>query len=105
MTEQEKIAYVQLLVGDEPEITEAVISVYLGVAQNKILAKLFPFGDGTETMPAQYDITQCELTARLCLRRGAEGEISHNENGINRSYKTVDDDDILGRIMPYVAVI
>lgn len=40
----------------------------------------------------------------MIARRGGEGEIAHNENGINRSYGTVNDEDILNRITPFVKV-
>ena len=41
----------------------------------------------------------------MIARRGGEGEISHSENGISRTYGSVDDEDILGRLTPYVGVI
>ena len=82
---------------------EDLITLYLDMAAQKMLARLYPF-DPTKTaldIPPIYDMTQVELAARLYARAGAEGEISHNENGINRSYKTVDDEDILSRLVPF----
>lgn len=82
---------------------EVLITLYLNMAAEKILLRLYPFErDKSPTdIPTAYDMTQVELAARLYARAGAEGEISHNENGINRTYKTVDDADILSRIVPY----
>lgn len=100
MTDAEKIVMVQTLVDNDAEATTPIVSTYLAVAKNKILARLYPYSDNTE-IPAQYDVLHCELASRLFLRRGGEGEVSHNENGINRTYASVDDSDILCRIVPF----
>jgi hypothetical protein len=106
MTDAEKIAMVQTLVENDAGATEAVVTVYLSVAANKMLERLYPY-DTTKQgsdIPVRYDTLQCELAARLFLRRGAEGETSHEENGVNRAYGTVDDDDILLRLTPFAKV-
>ena len=54
--------------------------------------------------PNQFDIMQCELVVRMLARRGGEGEISHTENGVTRAYMSVDDEDILQRLTPFVGV-
>ena len=87
--------------------SETLIALYLDMAAQKMLTRLYPF-DPTKTaldIPSIYDMTQVELATRLYARAGAEGEISHNENGVNRSYKTVDDEDILSRLVPYCKVL
>lgn len=106
MTNAEKIAMVKTLVEDDAGATDAVVVVYLTLACNKMLERLYPYdaGKSESDIPARYDATQCELAARLFLRRGSEGEINHEENGVNRNYSTVDDDDILCRLTPYVKV-
>ena len=48
---------------------------------------------------------QVELTVRMVARRGGEGEISHSENGVSRTYGSVDDEDILRTLTPYVGVV
>ena len=104
MTEQNKITTVQTLVGNDAEATTEVVSLYLAVAKNKMVARLYPFNDAATDIPEKYDLTQCELAARLFLRRGGEGEKAHNENGVNRTYGSVDDEDILARLTPYIKV-
>ena len=106
MTEAEKIAMVKVLVENDSEATDATITVYLSLAVRKMLERLYPFDTDKEAsdLPERYDTLQCELAARLFLRRGSEGETNHEENGVNRNYATVDDDDILCRLTPFVKV-
>ena len=106
MTKQEKIAMVKTLVENDSEATDAVVSVYLNLAGNAMVERLYPYDPdkGISDIPERYDVTQCELAARFYLRRGGQGEINHEENGINRSYATVDDEDILKRLTPFAKV-
>lgn len=106
MTSAEKIAMVKALVENDAEATDTVVPVYLNLALNAMLERLFPY-DSTkeaEDVPVRYDTLQCELAARYFLRRGGQGEISHEENGINRAYGSVDDEDILKRLTPFAKV-
>ena len=52
----------------------------------------------------RYDSIQCDLAARYFLRRGGQGEINHEENGVNRQYGSVDDADILEKLTPFAKV-
>lgn len=106
MTDSQKIAMVKTLVDNDATATDDVVSVYLSIAANKMVERLYPFDTdkGESDIPERYDTIQCELSARLFLRRGSEGETNHEENGINRNYETVDDSDILCRLTPFVKV-
>ena len=106
MTSAEKIAMVKTLVDNDPEATDDVVTVYLNIAGNKMLERLYPYDPDKEIsdIPNRYDTIQCELGARLFLRKGSEGETNHEENGVNRSYSTVDDGDILDRLTPFAKV-
>ena len=98
-----KTTMVRVLVENDPEATDATIAVYLNLACSAMLERLYPY-DATKTsedLPERYDITQCELAARYFLRRGGQGEINHEENGVNRQYASVDDADILQRLTPF----
>lgn len=102
----EKITTVQALVENDDAATDALISVYLSSAKSAILRRLYPFGiPENAEVPAIYELSQCELAARYFLRRGAQGEVAHNENGINRTYGSVNDEDILREIMPFAKVM
>lgn len=104
MDDNAKIAMVQTLVNNDPEATSEVCSVYLSLAAEQMLHRLYPFDSTKTEIPSQYDVTQCELARNLFLRRGAEGEKIHNENGIYRTWGTVNDEEILGRLTPFAKV-
>ena len=104
MTDAQKIAYVQALVNDS-EATDALVTAYLTKAEAAILQRRYPFGVPDSYNISQYDIIQCDLAARYFLRRGAEGEITHNENGVNRTYGSVNDDDLLSEVVQIAKVM
>lgn len=106
MTNAEKIAMVKTLVESDAEATDAVVTVYLTLASNTMIERLYPYDDSktASDVPERYDTIQCELAARYFLRRGGQGEISHEENGVNRTYGSVDDEDILKRLTPFAKV-
>lgn len=104
MNENEKVALCQSMIPDV-SVTEDQIQTYLVLALQRIADRLYPFSDGTLAVPSRYDQLQCELAVRMIARRGGEGELSHTENGIARRYGTVDDMDLLSRIVPFVGVL
>lgn len=106
MTDAEKIVMVQVLCENDAEATAEVVPVYLNLACSAMLERLFPYDSTKEEtdIPERYDTIQCELAARYFLRRGGQGEINHEENGVNRQYASVDDDDILRRLTPFAKV-
>lgn len=103
MTDAEKMKMLERLT-DETE--EGILSAYLLLAQGVIIQKAYPFGDGTESVPAKYDTTHVEIAAYMLNKRGAEGEIQHSENGISRIYEDGDiPPTLLRRIVPMVEVL
>lgn len=107
MLAEEKVTMLNKMVGAEDSgESYDLLTVYLQLAASKMLERLFPY-DSTKTeddIPERYDILQCELASRLYLRKGGEGEVSHEENGVNRTYASVDDEDILSRLTPFAKV-
>ena len=106
MTGSEKTNLVRAIVENDPLATDALIAVYLNLARYAMIERLYPY-DTTKVdsdVPSRYDTMQCELAARYFLRRGGQGETSHEENGVNRVYASADDDDILQRLTPFAKV-
>ena len=103
MTESEKINIVKSMgVNDSDEI----LSAYLTLAGNKILAKAYPYDNSVTEVPKKYESLQCEIAVYLLNKRGAEGETVHNENGISRSYENADiPSSLMNRIIPHCGVI
>lgn len=103
MTDTEKSTMLTNMTG---ETDNAVLSTYLTLAEGVVIRKAFPFGNGTEEMPAKYDRTQVEIAAYLLNKRGAEGEKVHNENGVIRHYEDGDiPPTLLRRILPMGEVL
>jgi hypothetical protein len=84
MTTDEKIAMVQAMT---EEMDDDVISIFLKIAERKIIEKAYPFHPDEE-MPSRYETLQCEICAYLLNKRGAEGQTMHVENGIERTYES-----------------
>ncbi len=105
MTTEEKVIRVQTLIGAD-ESADALIGVYLDEAKNAILNRRYPFGIpyGVTDVPEMYDSLQCRLATRYYLRRGAEGEQAHNEDGVNRTYGSVNDEDLLMEVIQVAKV-
>ena len=106
MTQGEKITLVQTLIGADEDASDAVVSVYLELAKNAILNRRFPFGvpDYAE-LPKEYEVLQCRLAERYFLKRGAEGEQIHNEDGVHRHYGSVNDEDLLMEVIQVAKVM
>lgn len=104
MTDLEKIAYVKTI---SDETNDTAISAFLTKAESAILNEMYRVWSAwpeNASVPARYEIAQCELAVRYLNRRGGEGETVHKENGVDRTYGSPDDADILRRITPIAEV-
>lgn len=108
MTINEKITTVRAL-ANESELTDELITVYLKKAESSIRNRMYPFNlpkeDGQEItfeVPEKYEIIQCELACEYILRRGGEGEVSHSENGISRTYESANAEHLLREVMQVI---
>ena len=102
MNATEKLAMLKALVDVEGNTQDSALNVYLALAGKKIINKAFPYDPTQTEIPPRYDFLQCEIAAYLWNKRGAEGEISHSENGISRSYENADvPSSMLKEIVPY----
>lgn len=104
MTEEEKLAYLRVMVGGSD--TDEVLSAYLLIAGKKIIHKAYPYDSEVTEVPSQYDTVQCEIAAYLINKRGAEGQTQHSENGISRQYENADvPSSMLKQVIPNCGVI
>lgn len=107
MSEAEKLIMLRTMVGNENSLgwTDDILLAYLSVAGQKIINKAYPYGDG-DSVPKRYGLLQCEIAAYLLNKRGAEGQTSHSENGISRSYESADvPESMLREVVPFCGVI
>lgn len=102
MTTSEKITYTKVL-ADDMTLADETVKVYLDIAENSILSRRFPSGVPEMANPlGQYEMLQCRLASRYILRRGGEGETGHSENGISRTYGSVNDSDLLDEVLQVI---
>ena len=109
MTEVEKLALLRAMVGtpntDENWSDDVLIS-YLTIAGRKIINRAYPYDDTVTDVPRRYGYLQCEMAAYLLNKRGSEGQLSHGENGISRTYESADvPESMLSEVIPHVGVI
>ena len=103
MTNEEKRAALAATLAPDTD-TEEVLDNVLDDAEALILNRMFPFGypDGT-VVPTRYERIQIQLAAELYSKRGAEGQISHSENGISRTW--LEQSALLKRVIPHVGSV
>lgn len=86
MTDTEKREALALSIAPDTE-DEIVLDGLLSLAASLILNRMYPFGyDDAKTVPLRYEQIQIQLAVELYTQRGAEGQTSHSENGISRSW-------------------
>lgn len=91
---------------DLPQLSDDLLTEYLSEAEAEILNRLYPFGNGSEMLPTKYYKLQVEIAEFLALKRGAEYESAHNENGINRTYgENHIPENLLRQITPFCKVV
>lgn len=104
MTQEEKLTALKSMVGNSDP--DEVLSTYLDFAGSKILAKAYPYQNDVTKVPVQYAHLQVEIAAYMLNKRGAEGQTSHTENGVSRSYENGDiPSSMLKAVIPYCGVI
>lgn len=96
MTDAEKLNALKAIVAEEIAIdstlTDAALSVYLNRAAQYIIEWRYPLeSEITASMKTaainKYEQLQIEVAEELIHKRGAQGEASHDETGIKRTYE------------------
>ena len=107
MTENMKVTMLERMIGEE-DVEEEVLSVYLEIAAQKILNRMYPYRENYDGLkvPARYDSIQLNVACAMYNKRGAESEIQHIENGIHRNYGDADvPESMLKDIVPFAQAI
>lgn len=68
------------------EADEALLADLLESAKAAILARRFPFGDGTEQLESRYTDLQTRIAEAMYDKLGAEYQTGHTENGVSRQW-------------------
>lgn len=103
MNQSEKLSLLKDMTG---ESNNAILLAYLNIAGREVINRAYPFDNTQSNVPERYESNQIQIAAYLLNKRGAEGETSHNENGISRTYESADiPESMLSKIIPFVGVI
>lgn len=106
MTESEKQAYLQQLIGQS--VSADLLTLYLDIAENAILLKLYPMAiDRSElTVPDIYSFQQIRIAQYLYNNKDTLGILSHTEQGVTDQFASaaVVPPDLLADVVPYATV-
>lgn len=110
MTDTEKLTLTRAMVGnptgDSGNWTDEILLAFLTIAGQKIINRAYPYDDTVTEVPRRYGVLQCEIATYLLNKRGAEGETSHSENGVSRSYENADiPESLIGIVVPHCEVV
>ena len=104
MTDADKFALIKAMTDEEDN---SVISAFLSMAGEAICHYCDPYGTlDPEDIIAKYGSAQSKLAAYFLNKRGADGQTSHSENGISRSFESGDiPPSIMREITPVCGVV
>lgn len=88
MTDAEKLTNIKLQLNIEDDSLDTKLHAYLDMAAKEIVSWLYTNvkTPPNATVPEKYDITQIQAVVVAYSIEGAEGEVTHHENGINRKF-------------------
>lgn len=87
-------------------VTDNELEDILESAKAVILSRRFPFGEQPAEIEDKYKDLQIRIAVEMFSKRGAEGETSHSENGVSRSYASANvSEDLLKEITPKAGVV
>lgn len=84
MTDSEQMT---LLKSMTDETDEDLLSAALDYAGQAVLNQAYPYGGAPSEVPTRYMGNQLDIAAYLLNKRGADGQLSVNENGIYRTFE------------------
>ena len=88
------------------EVNDDVLEDFLESAKAVILSRRFPFGEQPTEIEPKYKDLQIRIAVEMYNKQGVEGQTSHSENGVSRSYASANvSEDLLKEITPKVGVV
>lgn len=89
---EEKLQQLKIMLGIDGTDEDELLALLLTKAGEKIVMAVYPYKDtsGVE-LPPRYSFLQLEAAERMYNLRGAEGEKEHIENGVHRTYESIED--------------
>lgn len=101
MTNAEKVAKLATLIAPDTASEELLLNL-VEQSEGIVLNKRYPFGPPEGASVSLYhEPIQLRIAVELFSKMGAEGQLSHNENGIYRSYEAGDiSPSLLKKIVP-----
>ena len=87
-------------------VSDEVLSDILESAKAVILSRRFPFGEQPTELEQRYLDLQIRIAVEMYNKRGVEGQTSHSDNGVSRSYSSASvSEELLREITPKVGVV
>ena len=75
-------------------------------AKAVILSRRYPFGEQPLEIEDRYKDLQIRIAVEMYNKRGVEGQTSHSENGVSRTYSSANvSEELLREITPKVGVV
>lgn len=101
MTNEQKIEKLKVLISPDTAADPLLLSL-LELAEGIVLNRRYPFGapEGA-TVEQRFENIQLQIAVELFSKMGAEGQMAHKENGIERTYEAADvSPSLIRRITP-----
>ena len=107
MTTEQKLKNMKIMLTEssndfDTAFNDDTLIAYLDYAKQKIINHIYPFKNDVSELSSKYDYDQIELAVVLFSKRGAEGEKSHSENNVSRTYRS--ETEILKSIPKYAGI-
>ena len=106
MTNEQKIEKLKVLISPD-DASSDLLSYLLEQSEGIVLNRRYPFGapEGA-SLSALHEQIQLRIAVELFSKMGAEGQLSHSENGVSRSWEAGDvSPSLLKLIVPCVGSV
>lgn len=100
---EEKLQQLKIMLGIDDTDEDELLTLLLTQSGKKIVRAVYPYGKTDEDVPSRYSFLQVEVAERMYNLRGAEGESAHIENGVHRTYESIEDF-IAHNVVPFCGV-